>query len=67
MKTKDWLILIIPVVVLALIMLLPSIPKEIPMQFNTKGEVSWTLPKQIFPIIGILPFIIYIRYKKKDK
>ena len=66
MKSKEWLILIIPIVVIGLIMLLPVIPKMIPIQFNAKGEVNGYLPKHIFPILGIIPFLIYYKYKKKD-
>lgn len=65
MKLKDWLILIIPVAVIALIMLIPAIPDKIPMQFNTSGEANWYLPKWAFPIIGIIPFLIYLRHRKK--
>lgn len=65
MKLKDWLVLIIPVAVIVLIMLIPAIPDKIPMQFNMNGEANWYLPKWIFPIIGVIPFLIYLKYRKK--
>lgn len=65
MKLKDWLILFIPVIVIALIMLLPFIPDKIPMQYNIKGEVNWYLSKWLFPIIGVIPFAIYKKNSKK--
>lgn len=65
MKLKDWLILIIPVAVIAVIMLFPFVPDKIPMQFNMSGEANWYLPKWIFPIVGVLPFIIYLKFKSK--
>lgn len=64
MKLKEWLILIIPIVVIALIMLIPAIPYKIPMQFDTGGNVNWYLPKWVFPIIGAFPFLIYLKYRK---
>ena len=65
MKLKGLLILIIPVVVIALIMLIPSIPTMIPMQFNSSGEANWYIPKWLFPIVGVVPFLIYLRHRNK--
>lgn len=65
MKLKDWLILFVPIAVIAIIILFPFIPDKIPMQWNLSGEVIWYLPKWLFPLIGALPFVIYVRYRKK--
>ena len=65
MKLKDWLILLIPVAVVALVMLIPAVPDKIPMQFNASGEATWHLSKWIFPVFGLIPFLIYSKYKKK--
>jgi uncharacterized membrane protein len=65
MKLKDWLVLIVPVAVIALIMLIPAVPRRIPMQFNLNGEANWYLPKWALPVAGIIPFLIYLRHKKR--
>ena len=65
MNLKGWLILIVPIVAIALIMLIPAIPTKIPMQWNFSGEVNWYLPKWVFPVVGVIPFLIYLRYRKK--
>jgi len=65
MSLKGWLILIIPIAVIALIMLIPAIPPMIPMQINTSGKAAWYLPKWIFPIVGVLPFLFWLKYRNK--
>jgi len=58
---KDLLILVIPVFIV--ILLIPVLPDKIPMQFDFNGNVHWYLYKQLYFIIGLIPFIIYKSYK----
>jgi uncharacterized membrane protein len=64
-KTKGLLILIIPIVVIALIMLIPAIPTQIPAQVGVDGKPIWYIPKWAFTITGIIPFLIWLKYGGK--
>ncbi len=63
MKKKDWLILIIPIVITAIIYIF--LPARIPKQFGFSGKPNSYMAKEfIFPF-ALLPFIIYKRNQAK--
>lgn len=60
MKFKDWLVLIIPVAFLTILMLMPFVPEQIPMQWSLNGEVNWSMSKWFLPLVGAVPFLFYV-------
>ena len=65
MKKKDWLILIIPIVITAIIY--PFLPASIPRQFGITGEPTSYMAKEFIFLAGLLPFIVYKSYKAKHR
>lgn len=65
MTRKDWLILVIPI--LLLILAIPFLPDQVPMQFTRDGSVNWTMSRYLFPIVGVLPYVIYRAIAKKNQ
>jgi uncharacterized membrane protein len=63
LNKKDILILIIPVIIM--IILIPFLPDQIPMQWNSNGDVNWYLDKRLSFLLGLIPFIVYKLYKIK--
>lgn len=63
MKKKDWLILIIPIVIVAVLYLF--LPARIPRQFNLTGKPTSYMAKEFIFLAGLLPFIVYKSYKAK--
>lgn len=63
MKKKDWLILIIPIVITAVIYLF--LPARIPRQFDLAGKPTSYMAKEFIFLFSLLPFIIYKRYQAK--
>lgn len=63
MKKKDWLILIIPIVITAIIY--PFLPASIPRQFDIAGKPTSYMAKEFIFLAGLLPFIAYKGYKAK--
>lgn len=63
----DILILVVPVVIMVL--LIPVLPEQIPMQWNSSGGVNWYLPRELSFLLGLIPFAIYelIRLKTGKK
>lgn len=57
MQKKDWWILLLPV--LLLVALVPFLPDRIPMQWNLRGEVIWTMHRYLLPLVGLLPFVVH--------
>lgn len=57
MQKRDWWILLLPV--LLLVALVPFLPDRIPMQWNFRGDVNWTMSRYLLPLVGILPFVVY--------
>lgn len=56
-KKNLWFIFPIVLIIISII-LYPKLPQDIPMQFNTRGEASWTLPKMIG--LWIMPCVQWI-------
>lgn len=64
MTKTDWLVLLIPILLLALA--IPFLPEQVPMQWGRDGNVTWTLNRYFFPLVGILPYIVYRSIKSKS-
>lgn len=64
---KELLILIVPVIIM--ILLIPVLPNQIPMQWNSNGEVNWYLDKKLSFLLGAIPYVLYkliqVKYFKK--
>lgn len=63
--TRDLLIILVPVVIMLL--LYPVLPDQIPMQWNSRGEVNWTLDRRLSFLLGLLPYVVYKLYQLKHR
>ncbi len=63
MNKKDWLILIIPLIITAVIYLF--LPARIPKQFDFSGKPNSYMAKEFIFLFALLPFIIYKRNQAK--
>ena len=63
MNKKSWLVLLIPFVLIAIALFF--LPAQIPMQIGLDGSVSWYGSKYLLLFFGILPFLFYLKYRKK--
>ncbi len=63
LKKKDLLVLIIPFIIIAVIY--PFLPDRIPRQFHLNGQTTSYMAKEFIFILGIIPYLIYMRYRSK--
>ncbi len=65
LNKKDLIILIAPFVLLAIIY--PFLPARIPRQFHLNGQPPSYMAKEFIFLIGIVPYIIYVKYRSNKK
>jgi uncharacterized membrane protein len=65
LNKKDLLIFVIPFIILAIIY--PFLPARIPRQFHFNGQPTSYMAKEFIFLIGFIPYLIYLRYRQKNK